>query len=369
MASEGGNGITDLGKNADEVVLCSNCFQDQGLRLDAFAIGIKGNQKCPNCNSESGHLLTRELVWTLCDRFFVRGSFVNFEYGGSPLIQFNEQHFNHSDIEVSPWLEKDVKLIERVGKIGLFYYGPNAWMYGEIGPLKSLQNATERNQVINEILQTYPVIELSDKNFFYRLRRNPHISHDIFEFDTAPDNRQGKNRFDSVGFPVLYCSADLELCIHECRATVADNLFVGKLVPIHLLKVLDLTAVLNEGVTPSESLDLAMHFVFLAGERSYEICRQIALKAKENGFDGIIFPSFYSHIRTGTKPIETLYGLPIRQIPQLKNYASSQSIPNLALFGRPIREKRVKVECINKVIINKVIYQTSFGPAYLKSNF
>jgi len=40
---------------------------------------------------------------------------------------------------------------------------------------------------------------------------------------------------------VLYGSPDLELCIHECRATVVDNLLVGKLVvnytkPLFVLK-------------------------------------------------------------------------------------------------------------------------------------
>ena len=57
----------------------------------------------------------------------------------------------------------------------------------------------------------------------------------------------------------------------------------------------------------------------------------------------------------------------IRRIPQLKEYAKSQSIPNLALFGRPVYEKKVTVDCINKVIINRVSYDTSFGPAFHKA--
>ena len=143
---------------------------------------------------------------------------------------------------------------------------------------------------------------------------------------------------------------------------------MAKLVPTHKLKVLDFSALLDEeNVTEFESIDIAIHFLFLAGKHSYNICRQIALKAKEKGFDGIIYPSYFSYIRTGAFPFETIYGISIRRIPQLKDYAQSQSIPNLALFGRPVNEKKVTVECINKIIINRVGYDITFGPAYHKA--
>ncbi len=290
------------------------------------------------------------------------------EYGGAPLIQFNQQHFNKTDIDVSPWLVDDVKLIEQAGEIGMFYYGPRFWMLGEVEPLKSLQNENERNEIVEKILTTYPIRELTDKEYFYRVRVNPKISHNFSEYDTAPDEFLGKNRFDDIGFPVLYGSPDLELCLHECRTTVEDNLFVAKLVPTHKLKVLDLSTLLDEeNITEFESIDIAIHFLFLAGKHSYNICRQIALKAKEKGFDGIIYPSYFSYIRTGAFPFETIYGISIRRIPQLKDYAQSQSIPNLALFGRPVNEKKVTVDCINKIVINRVGYDITFGPAYHKA--
>ncbi|MBW8334601.1 MAG: RES family NAD+ phosphorylase [Prolixibacteraceae bacterium] len=368
IANEGGSDHHSNNNDEDKILLCSNCFHDEGLKLDASVIGLQDNQKCPNCNSESGHKLTKSLVQQLCYRFFVIGTIQKFEYGGCPLIQFNEQHFNQSDIDVSPWLTEDVYLIEKPGEIGLFYYGPRFWMFGEVEPLKSLQDEAERNQIIEKILTTFPTRELSKKEHFYRLRKNPKISHNISEYDTAPDEYLGENRFDNIGFPVLYGSPDLELCIHECRATVEDNLFVGKLVPAYPLKVIDLSALIEEDATEFESLDIAIHFLFLAGKHSYNICRQIALKAKEKGFDGIIYPSYFSFIRTGAIPFDTIYGMSIRRIPQLRNYAQSQSIPNLALFGRPVKDQKVTVDCINKIVINRVSYDTTFGPAYHKAN-
>ena len=349
------------------ILLCSNCFRDEGLRLDSFIIGIDDKTKCRNCSSESGHKLTKELIQKLCSRFFVRGTIERCEYGGSPLIQFNEQHYSNSDIDVSPWLNEDVKLIEKAGEIGLFYYGPRFWMFGEIEPLKSLQNDTERNEIVEKILQLYPTRELSSKEHFYRVRINPNVPYEFSEYDTAPDMFLGRNRFDDVDFPVLYGSPDLELCIHECRVTVEDNLFVGKLIPKHTLKVLDLSALIDEDETEFESLDMAIHFLFLAGKHSYPICRQIAKKVKEQGYDGLIYPSYFSYIRTGAIPFDTVYGMSIRRIPQLKDYAQTQGVPNVILFGRPVKEEKVIIDCINKVIINRVSYDMTFGPAFHKA--
>lgn len=349
-------------------VLCSDCFRDEGLKINAFQIGEENDGVCINCHSTEGRKLTKDAVRTVCYQFFVVGTIQRFDYGGCPSIQCNEQHFNNSEIEVSPWLVNDVKLIEQAGEIGLFYYGPRFWMFGEIEPLKELQDEVERDKVIDRILKTYPVKELSEQEYFYRTRLNPKVPHDVTEYDTAPDEFVGNNRLDAVGFPVLYASPDLELCVHECRATADDDLFVGKLVPAQKLKLLDLSVlILEENTTEFESLDMAIHFLFLAGKHAYGICRKIARKAYEYGYDGLIYPSYFSCVRMGIVPFDTVYGLSIRVIPQLQEYAQSQSVPNVALFGRPVREGKVTVDCINKVRINSVRYDLSFGPAFQKS--
>jgi len=344
-------------------VLCSDCFKDEGLKIDAYRIGIEDDLECPNCSSATGHKLNLKILNDLCYRFFVRGTNRKTPYGGSPLIQFNEYFFNKTEIDISPWLKEDVKLIERIGKVGFFYYGPREWMLGSVNPLESLQLESERNEVIEKILNLYPVRELSKGNYFYRLRINPKVSGNDLEYDTAPEEFLGKNRFDSVDFPVLYGSPDLELCIHECRTTVEDKIFVAKLVPTKIMKVLDLTVHMEEEeITEFESIDIAIHFLFLAGNHSYEICREIAKAARNRGLDGIIYPSYFSHLRTGTFPYETYRGVSIRKLPNLSEYVQSQSIPNLALFGRPILENKITVESINKVVLNQVSYNVTFGP-------
>lgn len=346
-------------------LLCSNCFTDEGLRLDAQKIGIDEGNRCPQCGSSAGRKLTKELVRELCYRFFVRGTIKRFEYGGTPLIQMNEQHFNNSDIHVSPWLTNDVKLIENAGEIGLFYYGPRFWMLGEVEPLKSLTKPKEADAIIQKILQLYPKHLLNENHPFYRVRVNPTLPHDQSQYDSPPDKFCGDNRLDIPGVPMLYGSPDLQLCLHECRIKSEDDLFAAKLVPNQPLTMLNLAALVDEeNVNEFNSLDLAIHFLFLAGKHSYSICRQIAQKIYDAGFDGIIYPSYFSYLRTGHIPFDTVLGMSIRRLPPLAEFAQSQSIPNVALFGKPIQDGKVVVNSINKIIVNSIVYETTFGPAY-----
>jgi hypothetical protein len=353
-------------KDGDDLILCSSCFNDEGLRLDATAIGMASNTKCSNCGKEDGYKLTKALVRSLCYRFFVRGTIRRFDYGGSPLIQMNEFRFNDSDIRVSPWLEHDVHLIEQAGEIGLFYYGPRFWMFGEIEPLKSLQKTEEIDNVINKILEKYPRHLLNESHHFYRIRLNPAIPYEPSQYDSPPKALSGNNRFDTSGFSIMYASPDLELCIHECRTTVEDELFAAKLVPIKPITMLNLAAVIREEkVTEFNSLDLAIHFLFLAGKHAYPICGHIAKRIKDAGFDGIIYPSYFSNMRTGAVPFETIQGLSVRMLEQLTDWVQAQSVPNIALFDCPVAEKKVRVHSINRVIINSIKYETSFGPAFV----
>jgi len=346
-------------------LLCSKCFRDEGLYLDAEKIGVENDEICQNCNSKNGKKLTKKLVRNLCYRFFVRGTVEKLDYGGFPIIQMNEYQINNKNgVELSEHLKEDAKIIENAGEIGLFYYPPRFWMLGEIEPLKDLQNQN-RNKIIEKVFELYPTKEFSKEDSFYRLRLNPENPENVNEYDSPPDNFIGDGRLDDLSFPLLYGSQDLQICIHECRTSAEDNIYVGKLKPTRNLKLLDLTELIKEeeGVSEFESLDLAIHFLFLAGKHSYLICREIAKSAFKKNYDGIIYPSYFSYISNGLVPFETIYGISIRKLDEMKDYAKSQVIPNLAIFGRPINEGILKVECINKVIINQVFYETSFGPA------
>ncbi|SMF93450.1 RES domain-containing protein [Methylomagnum ishizawai] len=343
-------------------VACSQCFNDQGLRLDAEMLGNLEDQTCPNCGSTKGKKLSKELVYALAYRFFVWGSFSRTKYGGAPILEFNQHQ--KTDITFSSWLEPDVKLFERILGVGFFHYGPRLWMFGEIKPLKALGVESARNRIIKRIISEYPSRQIEPSQTFYRIRKGPEFPEMPDEYDSPPKKFLGTGRLDSDTLPVMYVSPDLEVCIHECRVAAADELYVATLMPARSLKVLDLSVVLTEEprVTEFESLDIAVHMLFMAGKHSYDITRAIALSAFEAGFDGLIYPSYFSLLRLGIMPLRTSYGISHRRIAELQTQEEEFSVPNLALFGRPIESGDLKLKCINKLVLSRVVYDFHFGP-------
>ena len=350
-------------KENSQPLLCSDCFVDEGLKIDAFKIGLELEDSCPNCKKLNGRKLSKDHIQKLAWRFFVSGTTIRTKYGAAPIIQFNGHRYGKSDISPSPWLKNDIKLLENAAEIGFFHYGPRLWMIGEVEPLKDLQDLAKRAQVIGRILKEYPEKVLAKDSTFYRLRVSPQHPGDLREYDSPPVALAGKGRLDSPGFPVMYGSQDIDICIHECRATAEDDIYVATLKPQRDMRLLDLTHVLKEDVTEFESLDMAVHMLFLARSHSYEIARAISLAAGEAGFDGLIYPSFFSLIRTGGHPFETAQGLSLRRYhPEAERYAQAFTIPNFALFGRPLKSSLVSVKCINRLVLTQIGYSGHFGP-------
>lgn len=351
-------------RSSEIFVACSNCFTNEGLRLDAERLGATDLSTCPRCTTTDGRKFTSDLLITLAQHFFVWGSVHRFRYGAAPAIEFNDRR--ETDIAMPKSLCTDVALFEDVLGIGFFFYGPRFWMLGEIEPLKSLQEEKSRNEVIDRILREYGSKKLTDKDQFYRIRKickDSEVPSDNSQYDSAPVELSS-GRLDTPERPVLYASPDLQTCLHECRVTAEDDIFVATLKPTRDLELLNVATLLDEPkqVSEFESLDLAVTMLFLAGEHSYPITRDIAWAARCAGFDGLVYPSYFSLLRNGVKPFETTYGISHRRIPQYKKFEESKISPNLAIFGRPIGEGLLKVSCINRVVLSKVIYSFHFGP-------
>jgi RES domain-containing protein len=262
-------------------------------------------------------------------------------------------------------LRKDAELLGEAAGIGFFHYGPRLWMLGEVEPLKAMNDDATRDDVIERILTEFPERVIPTEQRVVRLRKNPARPTDPEEYDTPPRGSRGGGGIDSEDFPVLYASQDVEVCVHECRVTVEDELYMATSAPTAPIRCLDLTAVLEEDVTEFESLDMAVHMLFLAHAHSYSICRAIALAVKNAGYAGLIYPSYFSLVRTGARPFETAYGLSVRRFPSYWEHARAVSIPNVALFGSPVREGLVSVDGINRLVMRRVLYDVHFGLAGL----
>lgn len=317
---------------------------------------------CPNCGAAEMHLLTTGHLEDLSYQFFVRGSMFSPGYGAAPVIQFNEHQTGC--LEAAGRLERDIDLLQRTLGVGFFYYGPRLWMVGEIEPLKDLQRKRTRGKTIRRILAEFPEVTIAPGMEFFRVRKAPNDPENPLEYDSPPSQLSGGGRLDTAENPILYGSQDLEICVHESRFTANDELFVSTQTPKRVMRLLDLTAILNEDCDEFESLDLAVNMLFLAGSHSYPISREIASAAAKAGFDGLLYPSFFSMLRTGGVPFETAYGLSLRRFGD-NNFEKSKIISNLALFGRPIAQGDVDIVGINRLVITTVRYGMSLGPVGL----
>ncbi|WP_197281977.1 RES family NAD+ phosphorylase [Dethiosulfatarculus sandiegensis] len=217
-------------------------------------------------------------------------------------------------------------------------------------------------EIIDRIFIEYPSVILEPDAPFYRIRKDPKRADCPEEYDSPPIGIAGNGRFDAPGFPVLYASPDIEVCVHECRFTAEDELYVATLNATNSLNLLDLTAILEEDGTEFESLDIAINMLFLAGKHSYDVTRTLAMAAKSAGFDGLTYPSYFSELKTGVRPLRTTYGISNRKVPHYQQIEQSLSVPNYALFGYPIKSGRISVKCINKMFISQVKYGFHFGP-------
>ncbi len=348
--------------SSDQIVLCSECFSDEGFRFGAHAIGATNDSVCPNCGKREGRKLNLNLTSQLAWQFFTWGSTYRGYYGAAPEIVSNNRR--KSEITLASWSGGDLKLFEEKLGLGFFLYGPRLWMVGEVEPLKALQTEESRSRVVERILAEYPKMDFRSSERFYRLRKGLLSPTDEGEYDSPPAAFLREGRLESPDLPILYGSRDLETCVHECRLTVLDEAFVATLEPIGDLRLLDLTHLLVEDTTVSEfeSLDMAVHMLFLAGDHSYPITREIAKRAQEEQLDGILYPSFFSLARTGSVPFPTVLGISIRKIPQFSEQVRRHTVPNVAIFGRPIRDGKLKVRCINRLIIGSVNYGLILGP-------
>src|SRR5438477_216645 len=154
-----------------EISLCSDCFQDPGLRIDAERVGIEVDGACPVCGSATGRKLDKQRIASVAKSFFVWGTMSRSEYGAAPVVQFNEHQ--KTSIDAPSWLEPDLRRIEKATGFGFFLYGPQLWMVGGVEPLEALQDPAKREQVVRRIVTEYPAATLAAGEVFYRIRMAP----------------------------------------------------------------------------------------------------------------------------------------------------------------------------------------------------
>lgn len=319
-----------------EVVMCSKCFKRHGLQLMATRFGRKeSSSPCPNCGSNEGYLLTRSQCRDLAMKYISEGSYHRSTFGGAPVVALNE--FHHSDDLFSDDL--DIQLLEEKSGYHSFLYGPQTWRVGATFWIDGLlsRNKRVRRSIIKKLIKGASVYKIPDDRIFYRLLTRLYGErHDPLTYDSPDWIYQKEGRFGIDNISVLYLSSSIESAIHECRVTIEDEMYLASVSIEKPVRVLDLTTVSVSSEDPSEDLSYSLFHLFGAGKDAYPITKEIAEEVYRKGYDGLTYWSYFNRIS------------------HLKD-------KNLALFGTPIKDGRVKVVSIDRVLMEQVHYSYSLG--------
>lgn len=330
--------------------LCTECFLNFGIKETINNIcSDEESVVCFSCGSRVGKKVTKESANDLMRDFFVIGSIPPETGGPAPVFEFNNLNFSQS-VTFGTNIDHDLKLLSDFLGVNLFHYGPPFWRLGytdyyqqlkAVGPDEGEKDITKRAKIWDDIISRCKVVTLDSNNKIFRLRAEQYLVQAIPEqFDTPPAefvNKRG--RYDTDDCPIFYASDDIEVCIHECRATLADCLTLGTLVPNRPLRLVDLSGSIDESSVRTEFDSVTRMLVKLAysGKQDYDLCREFAQHINKRGFDGFLFLSYFSQ-------------------------AHKRELKNLALFGYPLKSGLLRLESVNRLILNYVSYEYSFGP-------
>lgn len=316
-------------------VICSDCFQRHGIKLMAERYGVRDGLPCPQCGSCHGAKLTLDKAKELASDYIIKGSYHRSGFGGAPLYMLSD--VGHDD----KLFDDDPDLILLQDKCGLstFLYAPATWRVGITTWLDDLldKNSITKKKAVLRLIDECDKTECRQGTIFYRLLSQVFgNSANPLTYDAPHWRFQKEGRFGLDNISVLYLSSNIESAIHECRVTVEDDLHLASIIVKRPLQIVDLTNTLNDRGDPWEDLSTSLWFICSSGKDAYPITRAIAREVFNQGYDGIFYWSYFNRV-------------------------SQERGKNLALFGSPIKEGKVEVISIDRLLLDKIQYSYSLG--------
>lgn len=325
-----------------QIVACSHCFADFGFTNLLEQYGVLSSTPCPICHSTQGHQLSFSKLYEASCEYFVNGS-VPIGHGiFAPILQINSSHGTYADTGISD-LNDDLRKLCELHEIFCFRYGPPLWMFGKPASEEGVVEWEDAD--FDRIIDNCKMRHLDANERFYRAQLNLKDAEiNPSRFCAPPEKfREKLWRFDSRDLNICYTALDIETCLHETRVTLQHEPFVAVLEATKTLKVLDMTVCEDPAATtPFEDPRIWLAALLYDGEHSYEVCRKLAMRIYERGFDGFIYHSYFQ--QAGSKP-------------RL----------NFAIFGTPICSNSIKVVAITRVSLTSIDYKWRFAPV-IKTN-
>lgn len=322
-------------------MICSNCLTNEGLRIEAEKLGLKVNSVCQNCNSKTGLKLTEKGIKRLYFNFFEHGTRGIGIYEPSTYKVVDKKYAQHVVLDNS--LIQDIEILGQYAEFDLMYNAPPTWQVGDTDIEEDLGKALDENKdkvhdIVDDLIDRCGVIELKTGEKIYRVRINPDTASASKSYDSPSINKIKAMRFNLENVPIFYGAFDIETCIHECRATVYDEIVLATFQTKQDLCIVDLEQVKDEDAeSPWESKK-----VFIENNlnvNNYKYCQILGKMIRERKFDGIKYRSFYSNVREGN------------------HY-------NILLFGHPLKESKLELLSLNRIKLDKISYEYTFGPLH-----
>jgi RES domain len=326
-----------------KALLCSECFQNYGVRLEAFGVGIKSSLICPSCKSTNGRKLERRHLQKLIGRFFELGT-VPHGVGGYASILDYRPSLDVDEVEFDAKTAHDWKLIKQHTGGALFFRGPPLWRVG------ITEHYDEPNVVSDEtivdIVDKLSIKILPKGTKTFRIRKNvpPAVVMNPPQYELPPANPVREHgRFDDANLQILYTSPSLPVCLHECRTVITDDIIVATFEAMADLRVADFTADYNQSsVSPYESLRYFFNGIFLTRDASvYDIARRIASCVRQRlNVDGFITDSFFTTV--GQEPVSQ----------------------NFCFFPSALTDQKLGLHSLNRLHLETVSYSYVLGPNF-----
>ncbi len=323
--------------------ICTSCFENHGIKETALNVVNKKNDEimCESC-SRYGYRLSAEELLIIMNQFFVTGSIPPEVGGPAPIFQFNEYQYP-GDVEFLTELDGDLKKITDATKVGLFHYGPPLWRLGYTEHYQSLVfdkvQGKERDNIWQDIISRCAKETLDVGDCIYRVRTGEKLPPaNPSEFDTPPPEHTKNGRFNSGTTQIFYGAGDIETCLHETRASLSDYIMLAKFSVAKPLEIINLSRT-NESHASNEfdRVDLMLQRLAYAGKDEYGLCQELSREIELRGYDGFITNSYFGQ-------------------------AHKRQLFNISLFGYPVASEKLKLTSTNKLRINSIAYEYSYGP-------
>lgn len=322
-------------------MICSNCFHNEGLRLEAEKVGEESEEVCPHCKIQ---LWSKDQAGRMCAiadaKLFHAWLGASGHWGWAPVYWWIDD-VRRDDTAFDQTLLDDYSLIKSDLGICVFHYGPALWRLGLTTQYDELQGA-DPSPTLKYIVESGTERLIAPGSKIYRVRLNPSTVSARGAFDTPPLSlKKDPGRFDDVGVPVFYGAFDIETCLHECRVALIDEVVLATFEASRPLRILNLFDAIAEPKPsdPWNSVGILMDKLCNSSTREYKKCRTIAQAVLKAGYEGILVKSYYSQVKD--KPL-----------------------PNILLFGFPEAEQKIKLHSLNRIKLNKVEYAFTLGPVF-----